>query len=412
MKIINVSPAVLKVHPRNQEFFDNISGEEYERFKESIMEDGILVPLIVSPDMTVLSGHQRLRGARDVGLDTVPVTINGDVVSPDDMLRILMVSNFGRSKNDPIKQAKMIQEYERLRGVRQGSTKTKRKPGEVVITQDDVAKELGIDASTLRNLKRLLKLDPSVQELITTGCITPTAGFKVLSRLSVEDQRAVIEMMPANVRMSKYEVEKYVDKYKAIMEAKDREIAEKEARIKELDEDLEDVVNQSMMLRRENEKLKNDDIVQEREAAKIAARKSYEQLVSVKNQLRKKEEELAGVQSRLNKFISGDTNMLPAATQHMIRSLQEEVDSLNKQVCDLITEKAALEEKAYDETDVEDLLVVLDTAKMILSQVAKKKYSDNDGRVYRKALEVDAALRYLIKKKDSDGDEDEEGPKI
>ena len=42
MEIINVAPSVLKVHPRNQEFFDDIQGDEYERFEKSIAKDGIL----------------------------------------------------------------------------------------------------------------------------------------------------------------------------------------------------------------------------------------------------------------------------------------------------------------------------------------------------------------------------------
>ena len=33
-EITNVSIDVLKVHPRNLEFFDNISGDEYEKFKK------------------------------------------------------------------------------------------------------------------------------------------------------------------------------------------------------------------------------------------------------------------------------------------------------------------------------------------------------------------------------------------
>lgn len=50
-EITNVSIDILKVHPRNTEFFDDISGSEYEEFKNSIKEEGIISEIIVSPDM-------------------------------------------------------------------------------------------------------------------------------------------------------------------------------------------------------------------------------------------------------------------------------------------------------------------------------------------------------------------------
>lgn len=120
-EITNVSTSVLKVHPRNTEFFDDISGEEYARFKKSIQEDGILSPILVSPDMTVISGHQRLKACKDLGINLVPVMIREDLINEDDKVKTLLVANFGRLKNDPIKQAKVYKEYEKICGVRQGS---------------------------------------------------------------------------------------------------------------------------------------------------------------------------------------------------------------------------------------------------------------------------------------------------
>ena len=46
-EVLNVSIGVLKIHPRNNEFFDDIEGEEYEQFKKSIAEDGIIWLLIL-----------------------------------------------------------------------------------------------------------------------------------------------------------------------------------------------------------------------------------------------------------------------------------------------------------------------------------------------------------------------------
>ena len=152
--IINISVDILKVHPRNAEFFDDISGEEYERFKKSIETEGLLSPLVVAPDMTIISGQQRLKACRELGYKTVPVIIQESILDDDDKLRKRIASNFGRSKNNPIKQSKLVSEYEKLCGVTQGRQKN---GNNLRISQEDIAKQSGADSSDLRRLKQLQK---------------------------------------------------------------------------------------------------------------------------------------------------------------------------------------------------------------------------------------------------------------
>lgn len=54
-----------------------ISGQQLKSLRASIKENGILEPLIVNRQtgMTVVSGHQRLRVAKELGLEKVPVKI-------------------------------------------------------------------------------------------------------------------------------------------------------------------------------------------------------------------------------------------------------------------------------------------------------------------------------------------------
>lgn len=115
-EITNVSIDVLKVHPRNTEFFDDISGKEYEEFKHSIQEEGIISEIIVAPDMTIISGHQRYKAAKDLGIKMVPIRIREDLIDEDKKLKVLLAANFGRSKNDDKKQRKVAVEYVRLCG--------------------------------------------------------------------------------------------------------------------------------------------------------------------------------------------------------------------------------------------------------------------------------------------------------
>lgn len=52
--------------------------------RDSIAVDGIVEPLIVRPDMTVISGHRRLRVARELGLTHVPCVVCDDGAASDE----------------------------------------------------------------------------------------------------------------------------------------------------------------------------------------------------------------------------------------------------------------------------------------------------------------------------------------
>lgn len=123
MQQININ--VLKPHPRNNEFFDDLSGEEFERLKNSIQDEKIYTDILVSPDMTIISGHQRVRAAKELGLTLVPIKIDEDLQDEDSKLRALISNNFGRRKNDPTKDRKALATYVELKGYKQGRPEKK-----------------------------------------------------------------------------------------------------------------------------------------------------------------------------------------------------------------------------------------------------------------------------------------------
>ena len=121
-----IDPKILKVHPRNAEFFDDVVGAEFDRLVESIKDHGVLTPLRVTKDMTIISGHQRVRAAIEAGCDSIPVIIDEDE-DGNDVLMKLIETNFGRMKNDAIKQAKWLEEYKKLKGITRGGDRAKGK---------------------------------------------------------------------------------------------------------------------------------------------------------------------------------------------------------------------------------------------------------------------------------------------
>jgi uncharacterized protein YbcI len=68
-----VSPSRLKPNPLNQDYFREESNEYFNQLREDIEKRGIIVPLIAKKDNTLLAGHNRLRLAKDLGIENVPV---------------------------------------------------------------------------------------------------------------------------------------------------------------------------------------------------------------------------------------------------------------------------------------------------------------------------------------------------
>ena len=71
IKIANLKPA--EYNPRIDLKPENV---EYQRIKRSLVEFGYVAPIIVNTDMTVISGHQRLKVLKELdicGMSVPPI---------------------------------------------------------------------------------------------------------------------------------------------------------------------------------------------------------------------------------------------------------------------------------------------------------------------------------------------------
>lgn len=59
MELMN--PNKLTPHPRNVEFFDDMDGQKWKDFLKSVETSGVIEPVIVTQDLVIVSGHQRVR---------------------------------------------------------------------------------------------------------------------------------------------------------------------------------------------------------------------------------------------------------------------------------------------------------------------------------------------------------------
>lgn len=246
-----VSVDVLKVHPQNTEFFDDISGQDYEDFKKSIQEDGIISDIIVAPDMTIVSGHQRYKAAKELGIKMVPVQIREDLMDDDKKLRVLLAANFGRKKNSEAKKRKIAVEYVKLCGYKHGGDRSARRQ-HGALTTAEIAAHLGTSERSLQRALRIEdKLTDSMKQILDEGVISQTVASDVIASLTPEEQEQLISSLPVTEKLTQKKVQEAIDKMKS--NAPTPEVKE----VQVVPEDYETLKKDNIQLQKDNEKLKN-----------------------------------------------------------------------------------------------------------------------------------------------------------
>ena len=243
-QMTDVALSALKIHPQNLEYFDEATGDDYERLKESIKLYGIDEPLVVAADMTILSGHQRYKAARELDLPQISVIIRSDILSEDDKLIHLIMGNFGRGKNSEAKNRKAIAKYVEIRGYKNGEMGRGRGDEKEVqnglpnkLTLDQIAAELGISKT---ELKRVLTIERNctedIKEMLDTGVFGKTFAADCIALMSPEEQEEFVKSLDATRHYTAKELQPYIDKIRKLE-------ADVSNRKSEADEKLKSQVN-------------------------------------------------------------------------------------------------------------------------------------------------------------------------
>jgi ParB family chromosome partitioning protein len=217
------------VQPRSH--FDPTALEE---LATSIRESGLVQPILVRPSAggrhQIIAGERRWRAAKQVGLATVPVMVR-DV--PDDrLLEMALVENIQRQELTPVEEAMAYQKL--LEALR--------------LTQDELAKKLGKDRSTVANSVRLLRLPTEIQTLVNEGRLDAGHARPLLALERPDDQLALAREA-AQKGFSAREVERRVALLRAAPAAK-TEGDRKDANTRAAEEKLRSALGTRVEIRR------------------------------------------------------------------------------------------------------------------------------------------------------------------
>ncbi|WP_368273450.1 ParB/RepB/Spo0J family partition protein [Enterocloster bolteae] len=225
MQQININE--LKPHPRNNEFFDDITGEKWEELLESIRKRikekkrGNIEPIIITQDKVIVSGHQRVRAFKQLGIMDIAAEIR-IYNSDDEILLDLLESNIrrrGEIGGSAKKVGKRIKELERIYGIHNGGNRgnqyVEAEPSySVLATQSDIASQMGISVDTLQNYKLLADMIPELEELVDTGIVTKTTALAMIKNLSTEEQKELISTLPSDKKYTQTQMDAEIQKYK------------------------------------------------------------------------------------------------------------------------------------------------------------------------------------------------------
>ncbi|MCI0361355.1 MAG: ParB/RepB/Spo0J family partition protein [Planctomycetaceae bacterium] len=172
----------------------DFSDVEIASLAESLKEHDMLQPVLVrrvGGRFQLISGERRLRAARHAGWTTIPARVR----EADDRLvaELAIVENLQRKDLNPIEKALSFKRY----------------LDEHRCTQDDLARRLKIDRSTIANLMRLLELPGSILDSLRKGTIT--AGHaRALLPLGDEHEQVGLARRIETEGLSVRDVERFV----------------------------------------------------------------------------------------------------------------------------------------------------------------------------------------------------------
>lgn len=208
----------LKPHPQNTYFFNDMVGESWEKFLQSIKERGIKEPIIITQDNMIVSGHQRIRAAKELGIQSVDA-IQNNYSSDDEILLDLIELNIrqrGIMADSETKAGRRFKELKRIYGIRHGNNQHDRNAQleRSSRSPEQLAEENGISRQTMNRTIQVADADPILQQLNIDGKISGDTVRYIMSKLSEEERNDFYINNEDVAKIRKRDVEEYIASHK------------------------------------------------------------------------------------------------------------------------------------------------------------------------------------------------------
>ena len=192
-----------KLHPFPDHPYKVKDNEEMDRLVNSILEHGILTPILARPientdgELEILSGHRRCHAAKRAFLSAVPTIVCA--LTRDEAAILVVDSNLHRERLLPSEKAKAYKlKFDALKHQgRYDYVYDDDTSGQVVPKPDDrrtsalIGEAIGESYKTVDRYIRLTELIPELMSLVDSGRIAFSVGVE-LSYLTEEQQHEIV----------------------------------------------------------------------------------------------------------------------------------------------------------------------------------------------------------------------------
>ena len=292
LKMIKVSE--LKDHPENKYYFDDMEGGKWEDFLESIQDRGVIEAPIVTEDMVIVGGHQRIRACRELGVAEVECEVrhyDSDAAVLRDLIE-MNIQQRGEITCSRIKKARIIKAMDEVYGVRRGGdqksaeAKKSKCHGDSLISGAEVVKsKMQLSDSDYARIKRLNDLIPELQNAVDDNKLPFAIASNVISKLSLDEQNQLAAMLPKDSKVSVAETKEYID----MVKQKDAEISQLESAKAEAEKKAEAMTKEAVeavkAIKKSGDSEEYLKVVKQLEDQKDETRKEYERSQKLRQQI-------------------------------------------------------------------------------------------------------------------------------
>ncbi len=173
-KALGISELELdKIVPNEYQPRKTFADEGLKELAASIREHGVIQPIIVhriGSNYGLIAGERRWRAARLAGLKTIPALVKE--ASKRELIEQALIENIQREDLNPLEAAEA---YKRLQE-------------EFKLTQEDVARRVGKERSTVANFLRILHLPKEIKQDLSAGSLSMGHAKALLSLERSRDQ--------------------------------------------------------------------------------------------------------------------------------------------------------------------------------------------------------------------------------
>ncbi len=209
-----------------------------QELADSIKEHGVIQPVLVEKadgdNYYIIAGERRTRAAKLAGLTKIPVRVQS--FSEEKKLEVALIENIQREDLNALEEALAYRKLMDMCG----------------ITQDEVARRVGKNRTTVTNALRLLKLPENMQTSLANDEITAGHARALLSVTNPADQRILFARIlgqDLSVRETERQAAELNGGGKAAVKVKPKKAEKKDPDISSLEEQFIEALGTKVQLK-------------------------------------------------------------------------------------------------------------------------------------------------------------------